>query len=165
MNNCTIRYQYIKPSVNPIRGGNKSLIDLEELEKKKVDGTQMWLLQPIDRTKNIFGINLMVNRNDNFLVIECVGKGFDISDINRGDISPQESIYFNYPIEMGWQNEWWKFIKMNMVTIVVIASNNIGIILLSFSFLLFKLMLFKVYEAPIKRRIINIKPYLYGKYT
>ena len=122
---CTIRYQYIKPSVNPIRGGNKSLIDLEELEKKKVDGTQMWLLQPIDRTKNIFGINLMVNRNDNFLVIECVGKGFDISDINRGDISPQESIYFNYPIEMGWQNEWWKFIKMNMVNQEIFNNDKI----------------------------------------
>lgn len=112
---CTIRYQYVKPNLNPIRGGNKSLIDLEVLEKKKVDGTQMWLLQPIDRTKNIFGINLMVNRNNNSFVIECVGKCFDISDINRGDISPQESIYFNYPIDMGWQNEWWKFINIDLV--------------------------------------------------
>lgn len=113
---CTIRYQYVKPAINPIRGGNKSLIDLEELEKKKVEGTQMWLLQPIDRTKNIFGINLMVNRNNNSFVIECVGKGFDISDINRGDISPHESIYFKYPIEMGFQNEWWKFIKIDLIS-------------------------------------------------
>lgn len=112
---CTIRYQYIKPTTNPIRGGNKSLIDLDELEKKEINGTRMWLLQPIDRTKNIFGINLMVDRNNNSFVIECVGKGFDISDINRGDISPHERIYFNYPIEMGWQNEWWKFIKIDLV--------------------------------------------------
>ena len=55
---CTIRYQYVKPSINPIRGGNKSKIDLDELKSKQVDGTQMWLLQPIDRTKNIYGINM-----------------------------------------------------------------------------------------------------------
>ena len=107
---CTIRYQYIKPCTNPIRGGNKSLIDLEKLEERKVDGTRMWLLQPIDRTKNIYGINMCVNKPLNSFVIESVGKGFDVSDINRGDITPHEVISFNYPIEMGWQNEWWKYI-------------------------------------------------------
>lgn len=112
---CTIRYQYIKPSINPIRGGNKSKIDLDELKSKQVDGTQMWLLQPIDRTKNIYGINMYVNKKFESLIIESVGRGFDVSDLNRGDISPQESIYFNYPIEYGWQNEWWKYIKLNFV--------------------------------------------------
>ena len=112
---CTIRYQYVKPSINPIRGGNKSKIDLDELKSKQVDGTQMWLLQPIDRTKNIYGINMYVNKKFESLIIESVGKGFDVSDLNRGDISPQESIYFNYPIEYGWQNEWWKYIKLNFV--------------------------------------------------
>lgn len=113
---CTIRYQYIKPCTNPIRSGNKSLIDLEKLEERKVDGTRMWLLQPIDRTKNIYGINMCVNKPLNSFVIESVGKGFDVSDINRGDITPHEVISFNYPIEMGWQNEWWKYIKLDFVS-------------------------------------------------
>ena len=113
---CTIRYQYIKPTTTPIRGGNKSLIDLEELERKKVEGTQMWLLQPIDRTKNIYGINMYVNKDLKTLVIESVGQGFDVSDINRGDITPQEIIHLNYPVEMGWQNEWWKFGEFNFVS-------------------------------------------------
>lgn len=112
---CTIRYQYIKPCINPIKGGNKSKIDLDELKSKQIDGTQMWLLQPIDRTKNIYGINIYVNKRNEFLVIECVGRGFDVSDLNRGDISPQESISFSYPIEFGWQNEWWKYITLNFV--------------------------------------------------
>lgn len=112
---CTIRYQYVKPCINPIRGGNKSKIDLLELENKKVPGTQMWLLQPIDRTKNIYGINMSINKNLNSFIIECVGRGFDVSDINRGDVTPHEIISIDYPIEMGWQNEWWKFIKLSLV--------------------------------------------------
>ena len=112
---CTIRYQYLKPSITPIRGGNKIFINLEELQKKQVVGTQMWLLQPIDRTKNLYGINMYVNKSMNIFAIECVGKGFDVSDINRGDITPQEVIMFNYPIDMGWQNEWWKYIKMTII--------------------------------------------------
>jgi hypothetical protein len=112
---CTIRYQYVRPSINPIRGGNKSKIDFEELKNKQIYGTQMWLLQPIDRTKNLFGINMYVNRSQNSLIIESVGRGFDVSDLNRGDISPQEIIMFNYPVEYGWQNEWWKYIKLNFV--------------------------------------------------
>ena len=113
---CTIRYQYMKPTINPIRGGNKSKIDLEELKNKQIDGTQMWLLQPIDRTKNIYGINMYVNRKKETLVIESVGKGFDVSDLNRGDISPQENIMFDFPIKYGWQNDWWKYIKLEFVT-------------------------------------------------
>ena len=81
-----------------------------------VDGTQMWLLKPIDRTKNIYGINIKVNRITESIIIECVGKGFDVSDLNRGNISPQEIVYFNYPIKFGWQNEWWKFMKIKIIS-------------------------------------------------
>lgn len=112
---CTIRYQYTKPTTKPVRGGNCIKITLDELNKKIVDGTQMWLLQPIDRTQNIYGVNLYVKRDEKLFILECVGKGFDISDINRGDITPQESIIFEYPIRDGWQNEWWKFIKVEIV--------------------------------------------------
>lgn len=112
---CTIRYQYTRPSTNPVRGGNRIKLSLDELNKKIVDGTQMWLLQPIDRTQNIYGINLYVKRDAKLFIMECVGRGFDVSDINRGDISPQESIEFEYPVRKGWQNEWWKFIKVEIV--------------------------------------------------
>lgn len=112
---CTVRYQYTKPTINPVRGGNRVILSLEELNKKIVDGTQMWLLQPIDRTQNIYGINLYVKRDTRLFIIECVGKGFDVSDINRGDITPHESIEFEFPIRYGWQNEWWKFIKLEIV--------------------------------------------------
>lgn len=112
---CTIRYQYTKPSTNPVRGGNRVKLSLEELNKKIVDGTQMWLLQPIDRTQNIYGVNLYVKRDAKLFIMECVGRGFDVSDINRGDISPHESITFEYPIRDGWQNEWWKFVKVEIV--------------------------------------------------
>lgn len=108
---CTVRYQYIKPTINPIKGGNKSLISLDALEAKKVDGTMLWLLEPIDRTKNVYGINVYVNRKYEFIEIEVVGRGFDVSDLNRGNISPQETITSNYPIEYGWNNEWWKYLK------------------------------------------------------
>ena len=38
-----------------------------------------------------------------------VGKGFDVSDLNRGNISPHEIIHMDLPIRMGGQDEWWKF--------------------------------------------------------
>ena len=113
---CTVRYQYIRACSNPIKGGNKVELTVKDLMSKRVEGTLMWLLQPIDRTKNIYGINIHVNRNFEAIVVECVGRGFDVSDLNRGNISPHESILFNYPIEYGWQNEWWKFIKIEMVS-------------------------------------------------
>lgn len=113
---CTVRYQYIKACSNPVKGGNKTALTISTLTNKMVDGTQMWLLQPIDRAKNIYGINVRINRTGKTLAIECVGKGFDVSDLNRGNISPQESIYFDYPIEFGWQNEWWKYAKISFVS-------------------------------------------------
>lgn len=115
-NYCTIRYQYLKPTITPIRGGNKTEMTLENISSKKIVGTQMWLLEPIDRTTNLYGINIHINRERNLFVMECVGKGFDVSDLNRGDISPHESIEFEYPVECGWQNEWWKFLSVNIMS-------------------------------------------------
>lgn len=122
---CTIRYQYTRPSINPVRGGNRVKLSLDELNKRIVDGTQMWLLQPIDRTKNIYGINFYVKRNEKLIIMECVGKGFDVSDLNRGDISPQEFITFEYPLRLGWQNEWWKFIKVEIVNQIEFENNKL----------------------------------------
>lgn len=113
---CIVRYQYVRECTNPVKGGNRVLISVEDLNSRMVYGAQMWLLQPTDRTKNIYGINVHVNRTLGYLIIECVGKGFDVSDLNRGNISPHERISFNYPVKYGWQNEWWKFIKIEFVS-------------------------------------------------
>lgn len=111
---CTVRYQYLKSNNNPIKGGNKMLIDMEVLRKNQVDNTQMWLLQPIDRTKNIYGINIMIDHDKDYGIIESVGKGFDVSDLNRGNITPHQYIYFRYPIELGVYNEWWKYVNIEI---------------------------------------------------
>jgi hypothetical protein len=110
---CTIRYQYIRPNSNPIRGGNKFKIDYNILMDNLVPDTLLWLLEPIDRLKNNYGINMYFNRNIDILFLECVGKGFDVSDLNRGYVTPHQTISFDLPIEYGWNNEWWKYAKFN----------------------------------------------------
>ena len=108
---CTVRYQYVKPTNSPIKGGNKTLIDLETLNAKTVPNTMMWLLEAIDRTKNKYGINMYVDRIKNLFQMEVVGQGFDVSDINRGNITPQEIITAEYPFYDSWYNEWWKYMN------------------------------------------------------
>jgi hypothetical protein len=113
---CTIRYQYTKPNTQPVRGGNKILLHYDALIEKMIPDTLLWLLEPIDRLKNNYGINIYCNRKNEALTIECVGKGFDVSDINRGDINPHQTISFDVPIEYGWYNEWWKFARFQFVS-------------------------------------------------
>lgn len=108
---CTVRYQYTKPTNNPIKGGNKTQLDLETLKSKIVPNTMMWLLEAIDRTKNKYGINMYVNRPKSTFQMEIVGQGFDVSDLNRGNITPQEIICSDYPIRESWNNEWWKYMS------------------------------------------------------
>jgi len=115
---CTIRYQYIKPTSNPVSGGNKIPLDYNLLVSKMVPDTWLWLLEPIDRLRNDYGINMLFNRDvDNgSMIFECVGKGFDVSDLNRGDANPHQRIIFRLPIEYGWNREWWKFAKFIFTT-------------------------------------------------
>jgi hypothetical protein len=108
---CTFRYQYTKPNSHPVRGGNKILLRYDVLMEKMVPDTLLWLLEPIDRLKNNYGINIHCNRHKKTITMECVGRGFDVSDINRGDVTPHQLISFDMPIEYGWYNEWWKFAK------------------------------------------------------
>ena len=108
---CTLRYQYIKPDKNPVRGGNRIMLDYETIFRRIVDGALLWPMEPLNRLKNLYGINLLFNRRDSILVFECVGRGFDTSNLNRGDVNPHQTIYFNLPIDYGWYGEWWKFAK------------------------------------------------------
>ena len=113
---CTVRYQYIKPNSSPVRGGNKVVLRYDTLIRNEVPDTLLWLLEPVDRTTNIYGINLLFNRHDETLLIECVGRGFDTSNLNRGDMNPHQTILFQFPLEYGYYSEWWKFAKFDFIT-------------------------------------------------
>lgn len=126
---CTMRYQYISPSATPVRGGSRVKIAKEEINKSKVEGTLLWLLEPTDRLTNKYGLNMYFDRKMGKLTFECVGKGFDTSNINRGDMNPHQRIIFRLPsseigdskkakfveFELGWNMEWWKFAKFDFM--------------------------------------------------
>lgn len=107
----TVRYQYIKPSTSPIQGGNRYKLSLKTIAELQNEETILWILEPINRFKNNFGINLYFNTD--VCTIEIVGKGFDVSDLNRGQICPHQSILTNLPIQKGYFNEWWKYLKFS----------------------------------------------------
>lgn len=103
-----IRYQYIRPCANPIKGGNRYPLNIDTLSTLQVKDTLLWVLEPTNRFNNQFGINLFFCGCE--CKIEMVGKGFDVSDLNRGHISPHQIICTDLPIRKGEYNEWWKFL-------------------------------------------------------
>lgn len=127
---CTMRYQYITPNEKPVRGGNRVKINHIEIRNSKTEGALSWLLESTNRLTNIYGLNMYFNRNIDKLIFECVGKGFDTSNINRGDMNPHQTIEFRlrspinfgwsleyrFPIELGWYAEWWKFAKFSFMS-------------------------------------------------
>lgn len=110
----TVRYQYLRPSNTPIQGGNRYDLSLKAIYPLQNDYTILWILEPINRLKNDYGINIYFHYH--LCTIEIVGKGFDVSDINRGQISPHQIISTELPIRMGIYNEWWKFLKFHFIT-------------------------------------------------
>jgi hypothetical protein len=50
------------------------------------------LLEPANRYDNLYGINALFSSGSDEVVLEVVGPGFDVTDINRGDLSPHERI-------------------------------------------------------------------------
>lgn len=110
----TVRYQYIRPCHSPIQGGNRYPLSLEALSLLQNEDTVLWLLEPINRLENEYGINLYFHSNE--CKIELVGRGFDVSDLNRGHISPHQTITTELPIRKGWYNEWWKFLRYSFVS-------------------------------------------------
>lgn len=109
----TVRYQYIRPSIAPIPGGNRYSLSKKTLKSLQNMDTLLWILEPINRLKNDYGINLHFYYD--CCIIEIVGKGFDVSDLNRGQVSPQQSIMTELPVRWGQYNEWWKFLKYSFL--------------------------------------------------
>lgn len=89
---CTLRYQYICTCKSPIRGGNIIKINYDLLKKEWNNSYYLWLLEPTNRTSNLYNINITYFPNNREIVLEILGKGFDISDLNRGDIYPHQII-------------------------------------------------------------------------
>lgn len=113
---CTVRYQYIKANSKPVRGGNRVSLLYDTLISNEVPDTMLWLLEPVNRLTNIYGINLFFNRQNETLLIECVGRGFDTSNLNRGDMNPHQSILFQLPLEYDCYFEWWKFARFEFIS-------------------------------------------------
>lgn len=78
-----------------IRGGY--LINSEavfsETQRLLSIGRIVLLLEPADRYENLYGINTLISSEDSFALLEIVGPGFDVTDLNRGEISPHERIF------------------------------------------------------------------------
>ena len=55
-------------------------------------GRIVLLLEPANKYTNLYGINTLIKIGTDDALLEIVGPGFDVSDINRGDISPHERI-------------------------------------------------------------------------
>lgn len=111
-----LRYQYIKKAQYHRCGGNRYLISKENINCLWEENAYIWLMEEIDRKKNKYGINIMINRITNSIVIEIVGAGFDVSDINRGRLKPHEIVKTEYPIRWGYNFEIWKFMNINIIS-------------------------------------------------
>jgi len=50
------------------------------------------LMEPANKYDNLYGVNVLLESHTGQALLEIVGPGFDATDLNRGDISPHESI-------------------------------------------------------------------------
>lgn len=108
-NECMIRYLYKKPC-NLIKNGGKIIpISKNFFLKELESNADFWILEPSRREENIYCCNVCLNRESGNLHIEILGKGFDISDINKGKLCPHQIIDLPYPIRYGIYREWWKW--------------------------------------------------------
>lgn len=113
---CMVRYLYKKPC-NMIKNGGKLIAISKDLLIKELEqDADLWLLEPSRREANIYCCNICLNRKLANVHIEILGKGFDISDINKGKVCPHEIIDIPYPIKYGVYEEWWKWAHFRFCT-------------------------------------------------
>lgn len=108
---CLVRYQYTRANRKPIRGGHLCPIRTNDLKKNFHEDIILWLLEPTSRQTNLYGINIYINKLNHTMKLEIVGRGFDVSNLNRGIIHPHQIIWGSIPTNFGWNNEWWKYIN------------------------------------------------------
>lgn len=106
-----IRYLYKRPCHAVKNGGKIILISMDNIMKEMETDADLWLLEPSKRENNSYCFNICLNRQLENLHIEILGRGFDISDINKGKLFPHEWIDIPYPIRFGTYGDWWKWAK------------------------------------------------------
>lgn len=112
---CTVRFQSINPNKSFISGGNSMKITYENLMNIWSTNHILWILEPTDRFSNLYGINIQYNRSKERITYEIVGEGFDVSDLNRGDIDPHQTIEINPEHNRGLYNNIWYQSKVNIM--------------------------------------------------
>lgn len=105
----TVRYQYVHPTPKPVQGGNRYPLHVDAIAPLQSGDWHLWIMEPVNRLKNQYGINLSFRPGQ--CRIEIVGQGFDVADLNRGQVSPHQTIITEQPVRMGAYNEWWKFLN------------------------------------------------------
>lgn len=75
------------------RGGNTFPVGdaIREAQSLHADGRAVLFLEPTNRFNNLLSVNLVMDR-DSGLSMEVLGRGFDVSDLNRGGIVPELSV-------------------------------------------------------------------------
>lgn len=106
-----LRYIYRRPC-HKVRNGGKIIdISCDSLVEETESGADLWLLEPSIRENNLYCCNICLDKVQMNLHIEILGRGFDISDINKGKICPHEIIDIPYPIYYGAYGDWWKWAR------------------------------------------------------
>lgn len=68
------------------------------VEKVIHEGWRVVLHPALNRTENIYSGHILISLDSNQAILEIVGKGFDLSDLSRGDNIPHERWVMNLPI-------------------------------------------------------------------
>lgn len=79
---------------NPPRGGYLIAVDnlLRELTPFFAQGRILMLQEPLSPHSDLYSCNASLRKNSPHTSLEIVGPGFDASDLNRGDITPHETL-------------------------------------------------------------------------
>lgn len=109
-----LRYIYQKACYMIKNGGTIVPLKKENIQAELPIDADAWLLEPIPRTENRYCYNLSLDKNTENMHMEILGSGFDISDLNKGIMSPHEILDMPFPFEEGNYGEWWKWIKIHI---------------------------------------------------
>lgn len=111
-----LRYIYRIGCHNIKNGGSIVPIRRVCIEQEIPAHADVWLLEPVQRTDNQLCFNISINQDMGNIRLEILGRGFDISDLNKGIISAHEVVEMPFPLEEGAFGEWWKWIKLFVCT-------------------------------------------------
>lgn len=78
---------------SPLGGHTATLSTVsDEVRGLLAQGRVVILTEPANRYTNLYGVNIQIARGNRVALIEAVGPGFDVTDIDRGEVTPHERI-------------------------------------------------------------------------